>query len=169
MFLPRALTAAGGRRKPDIRISYEDWLLACFLAGVAAGTGVTLIFGQESLGAALFTGKQKDVGTLFRLRLSQMMTGWLAGLTVCSRFLFGLLTFYAGMCLSASLAVLTLQRGIWGIVSFIPVILPHGIFYVFVWRVLSMWAGGREKKIHLAGGLLLLTVLSAGIYIEGMF
>ena len=72
--------------------------------------------------------------------------GWLAGLTVCSQMLFGFLTFYAGMSLAVVLSIWTMRKGILGIAAFLCSMLPHGIVYLLIWYVLSVWSGQRRRN-----------------------
>ncbi len=163
---------------------YEDWLLLCFVLGLGAGMALALVFGVgEIQGEILGAGAAGKIGAevsgvpgraakgrafweIFRMRSAGCLAGWVAGLTVCSRFLFGLLTFHAGMSMAAVLTVLTVQRGILGFPLFLGTFLPQGIFYGLAWGVLAGWAGQREKKIHLFAALLLLGIMAAGAAAE---
>ena len=101
-------------------LTYEDWLLFCFTAGIFCGTAAALAFGGPTvqgciLGAAGSFGSGnrgvKEYITVFRQRALETCGGWLAGVTVCSQMLFGFLTFYAGMSLAVVLSVLTIRKG----------------------------------------------------------
>ena len=156
--------------------TYEDWLLLCFVLGVLSGTALSLTFGGLAVQGAVLgmasggrlkgaAGRESFLPVL-RLRAAQTGMGWLAGLTVCSRLLFGLLTFGSGMCLSAALSLLTIEKGLLGIAAFLLSVFPQFLFYILIWYILSRWAWQREKKMHLPGGMFLLMLSAAGAYIE---
>lgn len=157
-------------------LTYQDWLLFCFIMGILCGTAAALAFGGPTvqgcvLGAAGMLGGQGDHGlkeymAVFKHRAAQTCGGWLAGLTVCSQMLFGFLTFYAGMSLAVVLSVWTMRKGILGIVSFLCSLLPHGLVYLLVWYVLSVWSGQFQKKLHILPGLLLVAITGAGVFLE---
>lgn len=171
----RRMLRQGAHFTPLI-FTYEDWLLLCLISGVIAGTAAALAFGELTvqgavLGAA-FSGISRQapggeaVLPVIRQRVGQAALGWLAGLTVCSALLFGLLTFFAGMCLAASLSLLTMEKGLFGIAAFLLATLPQGLFYLLIWYIESRWARQPNKKIHLPGGFLLLCLAAAGAYAE---
>lgn len=156
--------------------TYDDWLLACFVLGIAAGTGAALAFGGPVvqggiLGAAGTAGLVREPGVgeflkVWKQRALETGAGWLAGLTVCSQMLFGLLTFYGGMSVAVVMSVLTMRKGILGIAGFLCAVLPQGIVYLMVWYVLSRWAGPGPKKLHILPGLLLMLIAGAGAALE---
>lgn len=156
--------------------TYQDWLLFCFILGTFGGTAAALAFGASTvqgcvLGAAGTVGTDKEYGAqaffaVFRQRALETGAGWLSGLTVCSQLLFGILTFYLGMSLAVMLSVLTMQKGIVGIASFICHILPHGLVYSLIWYVLSGWSGQGQKKMHILPGSLLVLMAGAGAFLE---
>lgn len=157
-------------------LTYKDWLLFCFVMGVFAGTAAALAFGGTVvqmciLGAAGNTGRSGQYGIggfldVWKQRALEAGAGWLAGLTVCSQMLFGFLTFYAGMSLAVVLSVLTMQKGILGIGSFLLTVFPHGFIYLLVWYVLSGWSGQVRKKLHILPGMLLIAMTGAGAFLE---
>ena len=156
-------------------LTYEDWLLFCFTAGIFCGTAAALAFGGPTgqggiLGAAGSFGSGnrgvKEYIIVFRQRALETCGGWLAGVTVCSQMLFGFLTFYAGMSLAVVLSVLTIRKGLLGIAAFLCTVLPHGLVYLLVWYVLSGWSGQIQKKLHILPGLLLLIITGAGAFLE---
>lgn len=179
------------------RFSYDDWLIFCFGAGIIGGTAVVLLFGEGALGRGLLVGnggknlwrkgmisfltealrdggmeqviKEAGVVSLLAKRLLQMTAGWVAGLTICSPFFFGCITCWGGMCLSGALAFLTLEKGIWGLPVFLWLLFPQGVIYGIIWAVLAGWAGGRERRLHLAAFFLLLLFTAAGALLEGIF
>ena len=179
------------------RFSYDDWLIFCFEAGIIGGTAVVLLFGEGALGRGLLAGegretpwrkgmisfltealrdggmeqviKEASVVSLLAKRLLQMTAGWVAGLTICSPFFFGCITCWGGMCLSGALAFLTLEKGIWGLPVFLWLLFPQGVIYGITWAVLAGWAGGRERRLHLAAFFLLLLFTAAGALLEGIF
>lgn len=157
-------------------LTYGDWLLFCFVTGVFAGTAAALAFGGTVvqmciLGTAGNAGRRGQYGLggvlgVWKQRAFGAGAGWLAGLTVCSQMLFGFLTFYAGMSLAVVLTVLTMQKGLLGIVAFLLTVLPHGIIYLLVWYVLSGWSGQMQKKLHILPGTLLIAMTGAGAFLE---
>lgn len=156
-------------------LTYQDWLLFCFVTGIFCGTAATLAFGGPTvqgciMGAAGTLGSRnngiKEFWTVFRQRALETCGGWLAGITVCSQVLFGFLTFYGGMSLAVVLSVLTVRKGILGIAAFLCTILPHGLVYLLVWYVLSVWAGQVPKKLHILPCILLLAIAGAGSFLE---
>ena len=157
-------------------LTYQDWLLFCFVLGVLGGTAAALAFGGPVvqgciLGAAGTAGAgnrygAKDFLAVWKQRAFETGAGWLAGLTVCSQMLFGFLTFYAGMSLAVVLSVLTIRKGLLGIAAFLCAVLPHGLVYLLVWYVLSGWSGQIQKKLHILPGLLLLIITGAGAFLE---
>lgn len=179
------------------RFSYGDWLICCFGAGIIGGTAVVLLFGEGALGKGILVGagrediwgtgmsscltevfrdgrperimREAGVVSLLAKRLLQMTAGWAAGLTICSAFFFGCITCWGGMCLSGALALLTLEKGVWGLPVFLWMMFPQGIIYGITWAVLAGWAGGRERRLHLAAFLLLLLFAAAGAVLEGIF
>ena len=171
------------------RFTYGDWLLFCFIAGLGAGMALALIFydtgifhafgGAAGIGSAgtdpaaeisaagaLSQGAGRAFFGILRRREAACLIGWVVGLTVCSRFFFGLLTAHGGMSLAAILTVLTIQKGILGLPLFLAALLPQGILYGLVWGVLAGWAGQREKRLHLAPALVLLGIMAAGAFLE---
>jgi stage II sporulation protein M len=103
---------------------------------------------------------------VWKQRAFETGAGWLAGLTVCSQMLFGFLTFYAGMSLAVVLSIWTMRKGILGIAAFLCSMLPHGIVYLLIWYVLSVWSGQAQKKLHILPGLLLVAMSGAGAFLE---
>lgn len=155
--------------------TYQDWLLLCFVLGTFCGTAAALAFGGPTvqgciLGAAGAWGSReygvREFPAVFRHRALETCGGWLAGLTVCSQMLFGFLTFYAGLSLAVVLSVLTIRKGILGMAAFLCTVLPHGLVYVLVWYVLSVWSGQMQKKLHILPGILLLAITGAGAFLE---
>ena len=157
-------------------LTYQDWLLFCFVLGIFGGTAAALAFGgpvvQGSiLGAAGAAGIGGEYGLkeflgVWKQRAFETGAGWLAGLTVCSQMLFGFLTFYAGMSLAVVMSVLTMQKGILGIAAFLFAVLPHGLVYLMIWYVLSGWSGQFQKKLHILPGMLLAAMAGAGAFLE---
>jgi hypothetical protein len=157
-------------------LTYQDWLLFCFVLGVLGGTAAALAFGGPVvqgciLGAAGTAGAgnrygAKDFLAVWKQRAFETGAGWLAGLTVCSQMLFGFLTFYAGMSLAVVLSIWTMRKGILGIAAFLCSMLPHGIVYLLIWYVLSVWSGQAQKKLHILPGLLLVAMSGAGAFLE---
>lgn len=156
--------------------TYQDWLLLCFVLGVCSGTAAALAFGGPVVqgcilgtsGAAV-AGKgfyAKTFLAVWKQRAGQTGAGWLAGLTVCSRLLYGFLTFFAGMSLAVVLSVLTMRKGILGMAAFLCSILPHGLIYLLIWYVLSVWSAQMQKKLHILPGLLLIAMSGAGALLE---
>ena len=74
-------------------LTYQDWLLFCFVLGVLGGTAAALAFGGPVvqgclLGAAGTAGAgnrygAKDFLAVWKQRAFETGAGWLAGLTVC--------------------------------------------------------------------------------------
>lgn len=157
-------------------LTYEDWLLFCFMLGVLAGTAAALLFGGPVvqggiLGAAGASGAAgrysvKECLGVWKQRAFETCGGWLAGLTVCSQILFGILTFYMGMSLAVVLSVLTVRKGLLGLAAFLCNMLPHGLVYLFIWYILAGWAAQTPKKIHILPGLLLIAMAGAGAFLE---
>lgn len=157
-------------------LTYQDWLLFCFVLGVLGGTAAALAFGSSVvqgsiLGAAGVSALRREPGVkelmaVLKQRTLETGAGWLTGLTVCSQTLFGFLTFYAGMSLAVVLSVLTMQKGILGIAAFLLTVLPHGLIYLLIWYVLSKWSGQTGKKLHILSGLLLIAMAGAGAFLE---
>lgn len=151
---------------------YQDWLLLCFILGILGGTAAVLVFGNGLILTGVLGGTsggnapEAAFFRVFRKRASQVSMGWLAGLTVCSRFLFGVFTFGAGLCLGTVLAVLTARRGLMGLPLFLQSALPHGMIYLGVWYILAGWAGQEEKKVHLLGWGLLVLAVGVGAWME---
>ena len=69
---------------------------------------------------------------------------WLVGLTVASRLFFGVLTFYGGVSLSVVLSVLTVRKGVMGIISFLAALFSTGDF-LFSGMVCAVCLGRTEK------------------------
>ena len=181
------------------RFSYGDWLCFCFIAGVTAGPAAALSFGNAasaeirafeyavpsaSLWAAGLKARLADAVvaggikktlangvflTVLIKRLFQAGAGWLAGLMICSRFFFGCLTVWAGMCVSVSFAALTLEKGAVALPSYLWYSLPQGIIYFFVWTVLAGWEGGIERRLRAGAFLLLMAVTAMGAALECVF
>ena len=157
-------------------LTYQDWLLFCFVLGVLGGTAAALAFGGPvvqgcivgAAGTAVAGNRYgaKDFLAVWKQRAFETGAGWLAGLTVCSQMLFGFLTFYAGMSLAVVLSIWTMRKGILGIAAFLCSMLPHGIVYLLIWYVLSVWSGQAQKKLHILPGLLLVAMSGAGAFLE---
>lgn len=166
------------------RFSYGDWLLACFTAGILCGTASALAFGGPTVQSCILGASSLSQGwdmsgfqrmgqreweafaLVFRRRSLEVLVGWLVGLTVASRLFFGVLTFYGGVSLSVVLSVLTVRKGVMGIISFLAALFPQGIFYFLVWYVLSVWAGQERKRLHILSGALLIAITGAGAFCE---
>ncbi|HJC05484.1 MAG TPA: hypothetical protein H9704_04940 [Candidatus Enterocloster excrementipullorum] len=156
--------------------TYGDWLLLCFCLGLGAGMALALMFGdygvQEGMlwaGAAGELGreaKRRAFLELLRQRAAGCMAGWVAGLTVCSKFLFGLLTFHGGMSMAAVLTGFTVRRGLLGFPLFLGALLPQGILYGAAWGIMAGWAGQREKRVHFFPALFLLGITAVGAFLE---
>ncbi len=157
------------RLRPS-QFTYGDRLLLCFILGVLGGTAAALFFGDRLL-QELILGAAGNMGPgrgrrVVGQRLLETGLGWMAGLTVCSQALFGALVFGWGISLSVVLSVLTMEKGLLGILYFLGCILPHGAVYVFVWYVLAGWAGQRQKRVRLLSGTVLLAITGAGAALE---
>lgn len=158
-------------------VDYKNWLFVCFLLGILGGTAAACFCAGSREGAlgleeaslwslGMVQASPGAFARVCRLRLGQMAAGWMAGMTVCSFWLFGLFSLYTGMCLSAALAVMTLEEGLLGLPVFLSAALPHGLCYGLVWAVLAMWAGNREKRMHLLPLILLAGIAVAGAFLE---
>lgn len=156
--------------------AYQDLLLLCFVLGVLGGTGAALAFGGEVVQGGILgmagmqaAPRQRAAAEflgVWRGRALETGVGWLAGLTVCSRMLFGFLTFYCGMSLAVVMSVLTMQKGILGIAGFFLAVLPQGLIYLLIWYVLSVWSGQSVKKLHILPGILLIAIAGGGAFLE---
>lgn len=155
--------------------TYADWLLLAFISGILGGTAAALLFGSSVVQGEILGGNagitrgnpgMEAFFLVLRSRALGMLAGWVAGLTVCSQLLFGVLTFHGAMSLAVVLTVFTVRKGILGIAAFLCAFLPQGILYLFVWFVLARWAGQKEKRIHLPGGIFLLAVTGLGAFLE---
>ena len=134
-------------------LTYQDWLLFCFVLGVLGGTAAALAFGGPVVqGCILGAAGTAGAGNRYGAKDFQM--------------LFGFLTFYAGMSLAVVLSIWTMRKGILGIAAFLCSMLPHGIVYLLIWYVLSVWSGQAQKKLHILPGLLLVAMSGAGAFLE---
>ncbi len=160
-------------RTGGFQFQYGDWLLLCFLLGILGGTAAALLFGDGLVRAELAAGTERRMAgreelflRVFARRAAAMGTGWMAGLTVCSRVLFGALTCYGAMVPAASLTLLTIRKGYLGLPAFLSRWLPQGILYLLVWYVLAGWAGQRERRLRIPAVLLLLAATGMGAGLE---
>lgn len=166
------------RLRMEVRsLTYQDWLLACFVLGVAGGTAAAHFFGGQTVksqvlgqlgpGTALSALERRALFfEVLRVREMQLAAGWLVGLTVCSVPLFGLIAAWGGLTVAVLVSVLTSQKGLLGLPAFLCGALPQGVCYLLAWAVLAMWAGAGEKRIHLAPFLVLLLLGAAGALLE---
>ena len=158
------------RRRIREKVS-EELLYILFILGVLGGTVFSLwrssILNEEIQMAPVLPVRWREEGIeLLLLRLRYLVIGWLAGLTVCSRFVFGCIAFCTGFVLSFGLSCLILKKGLWGIFLFLGKMLPEGLLYGLIWFVLAAWAWQREKRLHLPALAMLTMLLAAGVWTE---
>lgn len=156
--------------------TYKDWLLLCFFLGILGGTAAALLFGQTAFKEGFPTGREKLSGrgdfrflgfwTVYIERAKMLLAGWMVSLSAYSKSFFGLFTLYIGMCISVSLSLLTMQKGIWGLPVFLWRTFPQSIAYLTAWSAVSVWAGSREKKLRFPAVLFLLFIVAAGAFFE---
>ena len=149
----------------------EELLSVLFILGILGGTVFSLwrsSLPEEGirLSTALSARWKEEGIDLLLSRLRCLILGWLAGLTVCSRFVFGWIAFGTGFVLSFGLSCLTLEKGLWGIFLFLGKLLPEGLLYGLIWFVLAAWAWQREKRLHLPALAVLTMLLAAGVWAE---
>ena len=112
------------RLRMEVRsLTYQDWLLACFVLGVAGGTAAAHFFGGQTVKSQVLGGlgpgtvldaleRRALFFQVLRVREMQLAVGWLVGLTVCSVPLFGLIAAWGGLTVAVPLSILTSQKGL---------------------------------------------------------
>lgn len=157
-----------------IRMTYQDRLIAAFLAGIVAGTVLANISSNDmkaGLGAFPFSaggeaGRSGFLWYLFKCRGAAMILGWLVGLTPYGAACFVLAAGYGGMTMAVSLSVFTFQKGITGPLWFFLSLLPHFPLYAMCWAVLAVWAGKRPARLRIPALICLLAAALAGAVAE---
>ena len=153
----------------NIRWTYEDWLLACFLLGTIGGTAAACFFGfgQENTWQLASIGVGMGVYLeVLRLRLSQLFLGWIVGMSICAVPIFGILFFFGGMGLGAAVCGCTFLNGIWGILATLCRLGLHWAVYGFVWLCLASWGGQKTKRPRLIFVAFLALLVGAGAFLE---
>lgn len=165
--------------KRVIGISYEDRLLLCFLAGVVGGTVAANLFCvelQSRVGyfdAWLTAGRELDGAIrqemwhyVLQQRVPEFLGLWLVSLTVFSAAGFSLLMGVGGVAAGVSVSILTMQKGIAGILIYPVTLFPHTLCYIPVCLFLARRAGEKGRSFRLAGMAVLGAVWLLGTLLE---
>ena len=161
--------------KNRLTITYQDRLLMFFLAGVLGGTILanllggelkqqvgyfdTLFLAEQGLDLA---GKQQLWLYVLRQRGMEFLGGWLLSVTVFSIPGFYLLSLLAGGSIAVVLSVITVQKGMMGLVFYLATVMPHALCYIPVALILAAWAGEEHHQLRPLGLLLLALLLLVG-------
>lgn len=158
---------------------YLDYLLLCFLGGVAAGTVTANLLSGELQsqigyfdgwfsGGKILTGAQKVqmYWYVLRQREIEFLMAWFLTLTVFSRPGFCCLAAWTGGISAVTISIFTGQFGMLGAAAYVATIMPQYLFYLPVWLILAGWAQKSEKKLRLLGLVVLILVTAVGAAAE---
>lgn len=159
------------------RISYWDWLLLCFAAGIMCGTLVINLWkpaGFAGLGSLFLelagkngSGDRSELLFLVaRQRIGSTAVMLLLSLTAWSGAWFYFLAFYAGLADSVILSVITSQKGLLGLPYYLATLFPHYLFYLVIWMILAAWAAKNGHRVRAGAILGIGVLLMAGIIAE---
>lgn len=161
--------------KRNMIVSYQDRLLFCFIAGILAGTAAANLLGGELKqqigyfdtlflsGQGMDFGRQKEMWLyVLRQRGLELTGAWLLSLTVFSSAGFCLLAGLAGGSIAVALSVITVQKGLSGLLFYMATVLPQALFYVPAGLILASWAGEEQHRIRIPALVLLVVLLLAG-------
>lgn len=165
--------------KNKFTIPYKDRLMICFVAGILGGTIVanllsgelkqqigyfdTLFLSEQSLTMA---EKKQMWFYVLRQRSLEMLGAWLLSLTVFSAVGFYGLAAVTGGGIGVVLSVITMQKGLMGLVFYLGTIFPHGMCYIPIGLILASWAGEERHQIRVPATLLLALLLVVGTVAE---
>lgn len=151
----------------------------CFFVGIFVGTvWINLMTKdiQEQLGVFGQAWILKSPKS-FSLRLEQILPVlvkremeagflWLTGMTLFA--VPGLLAAaaFGGFTMAAVISLMTIQVGLIGLPLYMLSVIPQALFYVPVIAVLFFWGMERQKKMHVAGFLVLMLAVAAGALAE---
>lgn len=165
--------------KNRVTITYQDRLLICFLAGILGGTILANLLGGElkqQIGYfdTLFLaeqaldreGKRQMWLYVLQQRGLEFLGGWLLSVTVFSIPGFYVLSLFAGGSIAVVLSVITVQKGMLGLVFYLATVMPHALCYIPVALILAAWAGEEHHQLRPFGLLLLLILLVVGTALE---
>lgn len=165
--------------KGGLRISYQDRLLLCFLGGILGGTIIANLLSSELQsqigyfdalllsGAALSDVDQRRLwGYVTRQRLLETAGVWLVSLTTFASLGCCMLAVLAGAVASVTISVITVQKGLFGILFYLASILPQWLFYIPVFLVLALWAEKNSRVIRIRALLILLFLVLVGAAAE---
>ncbi|MBS5063273.1 MAG: stage II sporulation protein M [Hungatella hathewayi] len=161
--------------KNRVTITYQDRLLICFLAGVLGGTIIANLLGGEmkqQIGYfdTLFLaeqglnweGKRQMWLYVLRQRGLEFLGGWLLSVTVFSIPGFYVLSLMAGGSIAVVLSVITVQKGVMGLVFYLASVMPHALCYIPIALILASWAGEEHHLLRPLGLSLLVLLLVVG-------
>jgi len=102
-------------------------------------------------------------GAVLKKRLSTLFLLFLVSMTQISALLFLGVSGYMGFSSAVLICSLTMEGGIWGILRFLAVSLPHAFFYGIVFYVAAWWMPVHKKGLSAvpAAAMAAVTVLGA--------
>ncbi|GLC80384.1 stage II sporulation protein M [Lacrimispora brassicae] len=172
------------RRRPGPRAMYaslernlkaEDRCLLCFFAGLIAGTVIANFWYPSFMEeAAYYLGLldrnvNLDKGErlqlfyqVLRQRGIEVWIAWLIGLTAYAVPLFCLLTAGIGFSMGFVLSVITVQKGLMGLLVFLMTVMPQGLCYLPLWSILLLWGMQKGRQFRVPAFLLLLFLAALG-------
>lgn len=153
---------------------FTDRLAAVFffcgiLAGcvwVHTGNGEALFLGTPSFFLKQTTGEA--LLSLMRSRILLLFGLWILGLSLLAVPGICLFFCWSGFSMAAVLAGFTAKWGAKALFLFLFSLFPHLFLYLPILFVLSSWAFGKRKKLHLSGFLILLIATVLGAVLEGL-
>lgn len=161
--------------KNRVTITYQDRLLFCFLAGILGGTVIANLLGGElkqQIGyfdtlflaeqALDMEGKRQMWFYVLRQRGLEFLGGWLLSVTVFSIPGFYVLSMMAGGSIAVVLSVITVQKGLMGLIFYLATVMPHALCYVPVALILASWAGEEHHQLRPVGLVMLALLLVVG-------
>lgn len=167
------------KKKNRISITYQDLLLLFFIAGVLGGTITANLLSEElkrqigyfdtlflSEQALSMTQKQQMWLFVLRQRCMELLGAWLLSLTVFSAVGFCGAAALVGGSVGVVLSVITVQKGLWGLLFYLGTILPQALFYIPIGLILASWAGEEKHPIRIPAILLLSLLLVVGTAAE---
>lgn len=155
-------------------ITFSWVLFVAFFCGTAAGAVAANALSADLLGQLGYFGSIYRMSSLpdriqkrrlwemvCRQRLTGIGLAVLVGMTPLAAPGFVFICFAGGFGCGLMIAVMTLQRGILGMLTYLLTMFPHWLFYLPVWAFLAVKAedGLSVLRLRIWGGLAVLMLL----------
>ena len=159
--------------------SLEFWLSFFLMLGAVLGSlFCNRMDGQmkeelHALEGSMLSGAillKMDFGELFfkvaARRFGQLLFVLLTAMTPVARAASLFLSGYLGFSSAVMVCALTMDAGLMGIVQYVSLMFPQGIFYMAIYYVVFWWMPREQKHLTLAAAVLLMALTAAGAAAE---